>query len=224
MPDDSQAASPYAGRWVARVRGKIVAQGGTPEQALHAAQTSRHKEKPEIIYMPAPFALSPLIDKVRDVLPQQDIYLVGGAMRDMLRNRLSHDLDFALPANGIALARRVANALNADFMVLDEERDTGRVIFSDTDGSRTFLDFATYRNGSTLEADLRARDFTMNAIAYDIHAQTIIDPLNGASDLRAKIIRACSPTSLHDDPVRILRQSTRQRLLISRSNLKHGKP
>ena len=205
MPDDSQAASPYAGRWVARVRGKIVAQGGTPEQALHAAQTSRHKEKPEIIYMPAPFAQSPLIDKVRDVLPQQDIYLVGGAMRDMLRNRFSHDLDFALPSNGIALARRVANALNADFMVLDEERDTGRVIFSDTDGSRTFLDFATYRNGSTLEADLRARDFTMNAIAYDIHAQTVIDPLNGASDLRAKIIRACSPTSLHDDPVRILR-------------------
>ena len=205
MPDDPQATSPYAGRWVARVRGKIVAQGGTPEQALRAAQTSRHKEKPEIIYMPAPFALSPLIDKVRDVLPKQDIYLVGGAMRDMLRNRLSHDLDFALPANGIALARRVANALEADFMVLDEERDTGRVIFSETDGSRIFLDFATYRNGPTLEADLRSRDFTMNAIAYDIHAETIIDPLNGASDLRAKIIRACSPTSLQDDPVRILR-------------------
>ena len=205
MPDDSQSASPYAGRWVARVRGRIVAQGGTPEQALHAAQSSRHKEKPEIIYMPAPFSHSPLIDKVRDALPGQEIYLVGGAVRDMLRNRLSHDLDFALPSNGIALARKVANALEADFMVLDAERDTGRVIFSDTDGSRTFLDFATYRNGATLEADLRARDFTMNAIAYDIHAGTIIDPLNGASDLRAKIIRACSPTALQDDPIRILR-------------------
>jgi tRNA nucleotidyltransferase/poly(A) polymerase len=179
--------------------------GGTPEQALHAAQSSRHKEKPEIIYMPAPFSHSPLIDKVRDALPGQEIYLVGGAVRDMLRNRLSHDLDFALPANGIALARKVANTLEADFMVLDAERDTGRVIFSDTDGSRTFLDFATYRNGSTLEADLRTRDFTMNAIAYDIHAGTIIDPLNGASDLRAKVIRACSPTSLQDDPIRILR-------------------
>ena len=205
MSDDSQTASPYAGRWVARVRGKIVAQGGTPEQALHAAQSSRHKEKPEIIYMPVPFSYSPLIDKVRDALPDQDIYLVGGAVRDMLRNRFSHDLDFALPANGIALARRVANALNADFMILDEERDTGRVIVIEEDGSRTFLDFAAYRNGTTLEADLRARDFTMNAIAYDIHANTIIDPLNGASDLRAKTIRACSSTSLHDDPVRILR-------------------
>ena len=67
MPDDSQTpASPYAGRWVARLRGKIVAQGGTPEQALHAAQKSRHKEKPEIIYMPAHYSHSPLIDKVRD--------------------------------------------------------------------------------------------------------------------------------------------------------------
>jgi len=155
--------------------------------------------------MPIPFSHSPLIDKVRDALPDQDIYLVGGAVRDMLRNRISHDLDFALPANGIALARKVANALEADFMILDAERDTGRIIFSDSDGARTFLDFATYRNGSTLEADLRARDFTMNAIAYDIHANTIIDPLNGASDLHAKTIRACSPTSLQDDPVRILR-------------------
>ena len=205
MSDDSQSTSPYAGRWVARVRGRIVAQGGTPEQALHAAQSSRHKEKPEIIFMPLPFSYSPLIDKVRDALPNQEIYLVGGAVRDMLRNRISHDLDFALSSNGIALARKVANALDTDFMVLDGERDTGRVIVTEENGSRTYLDFATYRNGFTLEADLRARDFTMNAIAYDIHANTIIDPLNGASDLRAKIIRACSSTSLQDDPVRILR-------------------
>jgi tRNA nucleotidyltransferase/poly(A) polymerase len=204
MPDDPQSASAYAGRWVARVRGRIVAQGGTPEQALHAAQQSRHKEKPEIIYMSIPFSHSPLIDKVRDVLAGQEVYLVGGAVRDMLLNRVSHDLDFALPSNGISTARTVANAINANFMVLDDERDTGRVIFTDTDGSRTFLDFAIFR-GSGLENDLRNRDFTINAIAFDIHAQTIIDPLNGASDLRAKLIRACSPTSLSGDPIRILR-------------------
>lgn len=197
-------SSPYAGRWVARVRGRIVAQGGTPEQALHAAQLSRHKEKPEIVYMPVPFLYSPLIDKVRDALPDQEIYLVGGAVRDMLLNRGSPDLDFALPSTGISLARRVANTLKADFMVLDAERDTGRVIVTDSDGSRTFLDFATYR-GKDLEADLRARDFTVNAVAFDLRTQTLLDPLNGTSDLRAKIIRACSPTSFSDDPVRILR-------------------
>jgi len=205
MPDDPQAASPYAGRWVARVRGRIVAQGGTPEQALYSAQKSRHKEKPEIIYMPTSFSHSPLIDKVRDALPDQEIYLVGGAVRDMLLNRISHDLDFALPSNGISLARKVSNSLHADFMVLDDERDTGRVIVTEPDGTRTFLDFATYRGGTILEEDLRARDFTINAMAFDIHAQTIIDPLNGAGDLRSKLIRACSPTSLQDDPVRVLR-------------------
>jgi len=205
MQDDSQTASAYAGRWVARLRGRIVAQGGTPEQALLAAQQSRHKEKLEIIYMPAQFSHSPLIDKVRDALPNQEIHLVGGAVRDMLRNRLSHDLDFAVPSNGISLARSVANALHADFMILDGGRDTGRVIVTDEDGSRTYLDFATYRGGETLEADLRARDFTINAIAYNIHNDSIIDPLNGATDLRSRLIRACSPTALQDDPIRILR-------------------
>ena len=204
MPDDLQVPSAYAGRWVARVRGRIVAQGGTPEQALHAAQKSRHKEKPEIIYMPIPFSHSPLLDKVRDVLPDGEIYLVGGAVRDMLLGRLSRDLDFALPSKGISTARKVANSLNADFMILDNERDTGRVIHTAEDGSRTFLDFAVYR-GTTLDEDLRNRDFTMNAIAFHLKDQTIIDPLNGASDLRTKLIRACSPTSISDDSVRILR-------------------
>ncbi|HUE98763.1 MAG TPA: HD domain-containing protein [Anaerolineales bacterium] len=198
------ASSPYAGRWVARVRGRIVAQGGTPEQALHAAQSSRHKERPEIIYIPIPISYSPLIDQVRDILAGQEIYLVGGAVRDMLLERLAPDLDFALPSNGIALARRVANALKADFMALDEQRDTGRIIITESEGKRNFLDFATYR-GKDLEEDLRARDFTINSIAFDLHAQTLIDPLNGASDLREKVIRACSPRSLSDDPVRILR-------------------
>ena len=199
-----KTSSPYAGRWVARVRGRIIAQGGTPEQARHAAQISRHKEKPEIIFMPVPFSYSPLLDKIRDILPEQEIYLVGGAVRDMLLNRVSPDLDFAVPSKGISLARRVANALKADFMVLDEERDTGRVIVTESDGKRTFLDFATYR-GRGLEEDQRARDFTINAIAFDLRTQTLLDPLNGASDLRLKTIRACSPTSLSDDPVRILR-------------------
>ena len=196
--------SPYAGRWVARVRGKIVAQGGTPEQALRAAQKSRHKEKPEILFMPVAFSISPLVDKVHTILPDQEIYLVGGAVRDMLLKRVSQDFDFALPSNGVSLARRVANGLKANFMVLDDERDTGRVIVAESDGMRTFLDFATFR-GNNLEEDLRARDFTVNALAFDLRAQTLIDPLNGASDLRAKLIRACSQTSLIDEPVRILR-------------------
>ncbi|MDP1779149.1 MAG: hypothetical protein Q8K73_02635, partial [Anaerolineales bacterium] len=213
MGDESH--SPYAGRWVARVHGKVVAQGGTPEQALRASQSSRYKEKPEIIFMPLPFSFSPLIEKIKDALPaDQEIYLVGGAVRDLLTSRLAPDFDFALPSNGISVARKVANSLGAAFMPLDDERDTGRVILTDQDGKRVFLDFATFRgtnpstrfaSGQSLEEDLRARDFTINAIAYNLRDNTIIDPMDGANDIRAKVIRACSPTSLSDDPVRILR-------------------
>ncbi|MCE9646354.1 MAG: HD domain-containing protein [Chloroflexi bacterium] len=205
----AQNHSPYAGRWVACVRGRIVAQGGTPEQAMRASQHSRYKEKPEIIFMPASFLLPPIVQKIMDVLPpDQEIHLVGGAVRDLLLSRLSPDLDFAVPSNGIVLARKVANALNADFVPLDTERDTGRVICTDDAGSRIFLDFAVYRGmgeGRGLEEDLRARDFSINAIAYNLRDDTIFDPLEGGNDLRTKVIRASSPTSLSDDPVRILR-------------------
>ena len=94
QPGD-KSASPYAGRWVARLRGKVIAQGTTPEEARRAAQTHRHKESPEIIFMPAPSSFSPLLASVREALPaDQEIYLVGGAVRDALLGRESHDLDF----------------------------------------------------------------------------------------------------------------------------------
>ena len=120
-----QDNSNYAGRWVARIRGKIIAQGGTPEQALHAAQNTRHKEKLEIIYMPIKFPPPPLLEKVRDALPDQDIYLVGGAVRDMILNRLSRDFDFAVPSGGISLARRVARAIELYGQVV--EKDTAGI-------------------------------------------------------------------------------------------------
>ncbi len=206
-PEKGRRASPYAGRWVARLRGQIVAHGGTPEQARRAAQSARHKESPEISFMPfeSDLPIDPIVEKVRAALPPgQPAYLVGGAVRDALLGRVSHDLDFAVPGNAIATAKRVANALESDFFVLDGERDTGRVLVTNPDGSRTLMDFAAYR-GPDLEADLRARDFTINALALDAQNGEIHDPTGGASDLRQKQIRACSPAAFTDDPVRILR-------------------
>lgn len=204
MPTN-EAHSSYAGRWIALVRGRVVAQGGTPQEALRASQSSRFKERPEIVFMPVPFALPPLIERIKEILPpDQEIHLVGGAVRDLLTSRLSPDFDFVLPSNGIALARKVANTLQADFLILDDARDTARVVVTHENGSRTFLDFASYR-GASLEEDLRTRDFTVNAIAYDLRSGAILDPLGGANDIRTKIIRACSSTSFSDDPVRVLR-------------------
>jgi poly(A) polymerase len=202
----AQGPSPYAGRWVARLQGKIVAHGGTPEAARLAALQNRFKEKPEITYMPpaSPYYFSPLMERVRAALPDEDVYLVGGVLRDALLGRVSHDFDFAIPKRAVVAARRVASAFQADFYVLDEEFDTARVILSSADGGRDVLDFAAFR-GADLDSDLRGRDFTINALAFDLRTQTILDPLNGASDIRSKIIRACSATSVQDDPIRILR-------------------
>ena len=197
--------SPYAGRWVARLRGRIIAQGGSPEQARRAAKKSRHKETPEIIYMSIPLNFPPLIADIVDSLPaDQPLYLIGGAVRDLLLGRASHDLDFGLPGDALAVARQIANRIGAAYYPLDSERGAARLVIIHDDGTRETLDFAAFR-GETLEDDLRGRDFTLNAIALDIRTQELYDPLGGVADLRAKLLRACSPTSLSDDPIRILR-------------------
>lgn len=197
--------SPYAGRWVARVHQKIVAHGGTPEQARHAAKKSRHKENPKISYMPIPLSVHPIVADIVDALPEnQPLYLIGGAVRDILLGRVSHDLDFGLPGDALALARQIANKIGAAYYPLDSERGAARLVLIHDDGTRDVLDFAAFR-GETLEADLRGRDFTLNAIALDVRSQELYDPLGGVADLRAKVLRVCSPTSLSDDPVRILR-------------------
>ena len=200
--------SAYAGRWIARLRGRVVAQGGTPEQARRAAQ-SRFKERAEVQFMPIPYPLTfpPLLDSVHSALNVPGgaaVYLVGGAVRDALLGRPVHDLDFAMQGNAIKTARRIADEMGADFYALDKERDTGRVIVTQADGTRMVMDFASFR-GADLEADLNGRDFTLNAIAMDMLDHSIYDPLGGGMDLKEKRLRACSPSAFMDDPVRILR-------------------
>jgi len=199
--------SPYAGRWVARVRGKVIAQGSSPGVARLAAKAHRHKDELEIVYMPDSTRKmkNPILEEILDAIPEdQEIYLVGGAVRDKLMGRVSHDYDFAVPSNGIRLGRRVANKLNAGFYPLDDERDTGRVILYQKDGSRTVMDFVAYR-GTSLDEDLHARDFTINSLAFDLRSETLQDPLNGAQDIQNKVIRANSESTFSDDPVRVLR-------------------
>jgi tRNA nucleotidyltransferase/poly(A) polymerase len=198
------------------LHGQVIAQGGTPEQARRAAQGSRYKESPETVFMPTanPLNFPPLLDFVRAALPDDKaVYLVGGAVRDLLLARATHDLDFSMSGEAIKTARRVADALpragtgtitKADFYPLDPERDTGRVIVTATDGTRTVMDFAAFR-GPDLEADLLGRDFTLNAMAVDVRTLALYDPLGGVLDLREKRLRQCSPFAFTDDPVRILR-------------------
>ncbi len=149
--------------------------------------------------------ISQLFEVVYQAAGNLEVYLVGGVVRDLLMGRACHDMDFAIPGDPRRLARQITNEIKGDTFVLDDERNTVRVIYHSQPNGRTFLDFCSLR-GSDIESDLRTRDFTVNAMALEIHStKKLIDPLNGLKDLRAKILRACSPGAFQDDPVRVLR-------------------
>jgi tRNA nucleotidyltransferase/poly(A) polymerase len=204
--DDPLAA--YAGRWVACIGSRVVGQGGTPEEAMRAASAARHKEKPQVFFVPypAPARLPDLFERVALALPSgQPAYLVGGAVRDYLLGRTIHDVDIVVPGDVMNIARQTARSLDAAFFPLDPERGAVRLFISTPDGGRQVLDITALR-GPDLENDLRGRDFTINAIAMDLRSQkALYDPLGGAVDLHARQLRVCSPSSIVDDPLRILR-------------------
>ena len=128
-------------------------------------------------------------------------HLVGGSVRDALleREKTQIDLDFVLPEKAIATGREIAHHCQGGFVVLDEAREIARVVFP-----QGTLDLAL-QVGSSLETDLYRRDFTINAIAYNLQTKTLVDPLNGVSDLEQGILRMVSPANLEDDPLRLLR-------------------
>ncbi|MBD1908014.1 CCA tRNA nucleotidyltransferase [Funiculus sociatus GB2-A5] len=128
-------------------------------------------------------------------------YMVGGAVRDALleRRREYLDLDFVLLTDAVKTARKIASRYKAGFVLLDASRQIARVVFD-----QATADFAQ-AEGANLETDLRRRDYTMNAIAYNPHTSELIDPLNGYADLQQGIIRMVSPKNLQDDPLRLLR-------------------
>lgn len=149
----------------------------------------------------------PLVQMVAEALEARGIegMLAGGAVRDGLLGRPVHDWDFVVEREAIPLARAIANRLGAAYYTLDAERETGRVVVRQTDGSRVFLDFAL-RRGDDWAADLAARDFTVNAMALVLNPPgELLDPLNGQADLAARRVRAAGKTAFSDDPVRVLR-------------------
>ncbi|NJP21832.1 MAG: CCA tRNA nucleotidyltransferase [Hydrococcus sp. CRU_1_1] len=127
--------------------------------------------------------------------------LVGGAVRDTLLDRALDylDLDFVLPELAVEVGREIAHRYKAGFVVLDEQRRIARVIFK-----QGTVDFAQ-QEGDSLEKDLRRRDFTVNAIAYNPRREELIDPLGGLVDLKKRSLRMVSQTNLCDDPLRLLR-------------------
>jgi poly(A) polymerase len=153
-----------------------------------------------------PLIWHPSLEAIRMVIPtDQEVYIVGGAVRDAYLHLPLHDLDLAVLGNGCPLARHIANRLDGAYYTLDRERGVGRALIPWDDGQLT-VDVARFR-GPDLLIDLQMRDFTLNAMAVSLTSdlQAVIDPLGGLQDLEARRLRQCGPESIVSDPVRALR-------------------
>lgn len=147
-----------------------------------------------------------LFDAIRKVVPpSMKIYLVGGAVRDILLGRKIRDFDFSTEGLVRPIGKHIANELGGAYYVLDDEREMVRVIIDDEQMGQFDIDIAQF-SGDVIEEDLHARDFTMNAMAIEISETPVfVDPLHGWEDLQQKLLRMCSPDSLNNDPMRALR-------------------
>jgi poly(A) polymerase len=149
---------------------------------------------------------------------QADIYLVGGSLRNLVLGEPCVDWDLMTNGKAHTLARHLAERLGGVSARLHEK--ASRVtVHNVAQGTDLVLDISPM-HGNTLEEDLRARDFTLNALAAPlsavleqlVHSNTLayanmvlIDPLHGLDDLLAHQIKAIDTHVFRHDPLRMLR-------------------
>src|SRR6266852_4937849 len=145
-----------------------------------------------------------------------NVYLAGGAVRDLLSGMPIRDLDFSVEGNPFRIARELEKG-GARILSEDERLRHIELIFAgDADGSiAATRDDVYHRPGtkpeirwSTVMEDLRRRDFSLNAIAISLNPASrglLLDPTNGLADLEKREVRALSIHSFTNPPVRLLR-------------------
>jgi tRNA nucleotidyltransferase (CCA-adding enzyme) len=151
----------------------------------------------------------PELDRLREAAGGAPLYLVGGAVRDLLLGRSPENLDVAVEGDGVAVARRLG-----DDVVAHDRFSTAETTLGGME-----IDLASTRTESypapgalpevkpaSLEEDLARRDFTVNAIAWPLQGEPqLIDPHSGQSDLESGLLRVLHERSFVDDPTRSLR-------------------
>lgn len=165
-----------------------------------AALDAYHVEMNEFV-PPAP--LRPILSRIDAMARARDLqgYVAGGSVRDALLGRAMRDLDIAIDGDADGFARSLAAALGGHFVVLDEAHAIARVVL---DGAFVaYVDVA--RLQGTLDADLRRRDFTIDALAVPLGKSSVIDRCGGVADLEARVVRMTSAAVFDEDPLRMLR-------------------
>jgi tRNA nucleotidyltransferase (CCA-adding enzyme) len=141
-------------------------------------------------------------------------YLVGGAVRDLLRGERHLDLDFTLEGDVVPLAQALGRSAGAR-AVLHPRFDTATIRGEGYELDLTHARRETYPRPGALpevtpagiEADLARRDFTVNALALRLTepAGELIDPFGGRDDLQNGLVRVLHEASFRDDATRLLR-------------------
>jgi tRNA nucleotidyltransferase (CCA-adding enzyme) len=151
----------------------------------------------------------PELAVVRERAADEPVYLVGGAVRDLLLGRGRADIDLVVEGDAAALAKRLgAGAIAHERFATAKVRLDGHEV--DIAAART----ETYAQPgalpevepASLADDLARRDFTINAMAVPLRGEPqLVDPHGGRADLEAGLLRALHPRSFADDPTRALR-------------------
>lgn len=150
-----------------------------------------------------------------------NVYLVGGAVRDMLGGFPVRDLDFVTEGNPAKLVKEFLKQ-GASLAAKDDTRKSFDLVFpgripASLGMARAEIYGKTGKKPqirpATIYEHLRSRDFTINAIALSLSRGSrglLIDPTNGAGDLAARELRAISPYAFYDEPARMLRMARLQ--------------
>jgi tRNA nucleotidyltransferase (CCA-adding enzyme) len=145
-----------------------------------------------------------------------NVYLTGGAVRDLISGLPIRELDFTVEANPARLAAELEKG-GAKIIYDNDALRTFDLVFSgDVDGSIAAARAETYaRPGtkpeirwSTITEDLQRRDFSINAIAISLNPASrglLLDPTNGLADLENRELRALSIHSFTNQPIRLMR-------------------
>jgi tRNA nucleotidyltransferase (CCA-adding enzyme) len=146
-----------------------------------------------------------------------NLFLTGGAMRDMMGGFPIRDLDFTIEGPAVKFAKALAQSAHAEILSVDDNRKTVELRFpGDVTACIAMARQERYPKpgakpqvqAATIHEDLRGRDFTVNAIALSLGKASrglLLDPANGLGDLSHKELRAISNYALYDDPARIFR-------------------
>lgn len=140
-------------------------------------------------------------------MSQIKTYLVGGAVRDHLLGRSTHDRDWVVVgANTQIMLDAGYQQVGHDFPVFlhPETREEYALARQERKTGAGYQGFAFDTSESvTLEQDLKRRDLTINAMAFD-EQQQLIDPFNGQADIERRVLRHVS-SAFVEDPLRVLR-------------------